>query len=212
MKKKVLAALMVMGTTAALGQAVPVTHAAPGDKAQKLVCDNTKDDPYTGTYASVRVPKGASCYLQDATVEGNVMANHGAVDVWIVDTAVERNIKIRGAERDVKIGSEDCKVDPVAGNNIMVTRSHNVAICWMTVDNNIMVTRNDGRMMLRDNTVGNSIRVTKNLPYAPQPGDGDHVDIDAIRVYRNTAERHIVLRDNSDRPLILKENTPEPRT
>jgi hypothetical protein len=210
MKKTILAALMVMGTTAALTQAAPASHAAPGDKAQKLVCDNTKDDPYTGTYASVRVPKGASCYLQGATVEGNVKALQGAVDVWIVDTEVGRNIHLSKVERDVKIGSEDCKVDPPTGNNIIVTRSHNVAICWMTVDNNIMVTRNDGRMMLRDNTVGNSIRVRKNLPYNPQPGDGEHVQIDAIRVYRNTAERHIVIKDNSDRPVLLKENTPEP--
>lgn len=209
--KKLLAALLVVGTAAALTPA-GAGQAAPDARPKKLVCDNTAAAPYTGTYASVRVPKGASCYLDGATVEGNLKALHGAVDVYVIDTDVQRNLMVKGATRDVIIGPEGCRVDPPVGNNIKVTRSHNVAICFMGVDNNITVSRNDGRMMLRDNTAGNSIRVTKNLAYAPQPGDGEHRQIDAIRIKDNVAERHIVVRDNADRPLIMKRNTPEPRT
>jgi hypothetical protein len=212
MKKRLLAALVVMGTTAALTQTVAGPSQAAPDKPKKLVCDNTPDDPYTGTYKSVRVPKGASCYLDGATVEGNLMALHGAVDVYVINTDVQRNLKVRGATRDVKVGPEDCRFDPPVGNNIMVTRSHNVAICFTTVDNNITVSRNDGRIMLRDNVVNNNIRVTKNLPYNRQPGDGQHPNIATIRMYRNTAGRHITVKDNSDRPLRLLHNPPDPLT
>lgn len=214
MKKKLLAALMVMGTVAALTQALPApaTQAAPPAKARKLVCDNTKRDPYTGTYASVRVPKGASCYLEDALVTGNLKALHGAVDVYVVNTEVRRNLMVRGAERDVVIGPRGCRFDPPVGNNVMVTRSHNVAICFTTAKNNITVSRNDGRIILRDNVAGNSIRVTRNLPYQRKAGDGKHRLIDAIRVRRNEAGRHIVVTRNADRPLLLVDNSPQPRT
>jgi len=211
MKKALLAALVVMGTTAALTQPVPASQAAPGDKPEKLVCDNTKDDPYTGTYKSVTVPEGASCYLEDATVTHNLMARD-AVDVYVVNTEVQRNLKVRGATRDVVIGPKGCKFDPPVGNNVMVTGSHNVAICFTTADNNITVARNDGRIIVRDSVAGNSIRVTRNFAYNAQPGDGEHENIAAIRLRDNVAERHIDVRRNEDRPLILKNNTPEPLT
>ena len=201
---------MVMGTMAApLAVPTAVQAAAPGTK---LVCDNTRDDPYTGTYKSVRVPKGASCYLEGALVYGNVKALHGAQNVVIFDTEVRRNIHLRRVERNVKIGVAGCRYDPPVGNNIKVTRSHNVAICWMTVKNNIMVTRNDGRIMVRNNDVGGNINISNNLAYDRKPGDGHHPNIDAIRLRDNVAGRHIWVRRNSGRPLLEQNNTPAPTT
>jgi hypothetical protein len=208
MKRLLCAALMVVGTMTAAGIAMPLSaQAAPPNR---LVCDNEKNDPYTGTYASVTVPEGASCYLKDAVVRGNVKALHGSGDVYILDTEVRRNIMVRKSRGTVKIGAAGCRVDPPAGNNIKVTRSHNVLICWMTVGNNIAVTRNDGRITLLHNTVGSNIKVSKNLPYDPKPGDGQHQQIDAIRLRHNVAERHIWVTDNADRPVLQVNNTPEP--
>lgn len=208
MKTLLLAALMVMGTMAAPTLTTP-SAAATGTV---LVCDNTEDTPYTGTYSRVTVPAGASCYLKDAVVQGNFKALHGAGDVYIIDTRVDRNIHIKGAQDTVKIGNAGCKLDPIAGNNINVSRSHNVAICEMSVKNNIMVRRNDGRISLFRNRVGRNIEVTNNLRFHHEPGDGQHPRIAAIRLRHNVAGRHIVVKRNPDRGLILVDNTPTPTT
>jgi hypothetical protein len=211
MKKLLCAALMVMGTMAAstLVDPSPVQAAAPGNH---LVCDNHSAHPYTGTYRSVTVPKGASCFLRNAVVTGNVKALHGAVNVYITNTRVDRNIMLRGVTRNVKIGPGRCKIDPIVGNNIKVTRSHNVLICLMNVDNNVTVTRNDGRITLTANTADNNISVNDNLAYHHLAGDGHHRRIAAIRVRHNVAGRHIKVTGNDSRPLILRHNTPTPTT
>jgi hypothetical protein len=210
MNKWLLAALMVVGTMAAPVLATPAAQAAPGTS---LVCDNTADTPYTGTYTSVTVPAGASCYLRNALVTGNFKALHGAGDVFLINTELQRNVHITGATGTVKIGVNGCGFDPLAGNNIVVTDSHNVAICWMTVDNNIMVFRNDGRIRLANNTVGNNIKVTSNLAYNPLPGDGVvHGNAHAIRLENNVAGNHIFVRNNADRPLLEENNAPAPTT
>jgi len=212
MNKWILAALMVMGTLAAPFVATSNVQAAPPEPAV-LQCDNTKDDPANGTYKMVIVKAGASCYLRNAEVLGGVRAVHGAVNVDIINTNVGRNIFIQDATGDVRIGVAGCGFDPTVGNNIKVFDSHNVAICWMTVNNNIMVTGNDGRIQLRDNTAGNNIRVTNNLPLNLLPTDNpNHGNADAIRLFNNVAGNHIFVRDNSGRPLFAADNTPEPRT
>lgn len=212
MFKQLSVALMLVGTMATSVTLNPPAQATAGAAPSALVCDNTRDNPYTGTYSSVRVPKGASCYLRNALVTGNFKALHGARNVFIISTEVQRNIHIRGAERRVKIGTADCRLDPPVGNNIYVTRSHNVAICLMTVGNNIKVTRNDGRITLRGNVVGRSILVTDNLPYDRKPGDGHHRRIAAIRLINNVAGSHIVEKRNPQRGLIARNNSPSPTT
>lgn len=198
---------MVMGTMAAAPFATPSpAQAEPGP----LVCDNNKDHPYTGVYTSVTVPEGASCYLRDAVVWGNFKALHGAGDVFIIDTRVDRNIMVRGAEDKVKIGPAACRIDPIVGNNIKVTRSHNVLVCFMSTGNNITVSRNDGRISLFRNRADNNIRVINNLPYHREPGDGQHERIGAIRLRHNVAGQHIDLQNNADRALIMADNVPEP--
>jgi hypothetical protein len=202
---------MVMGTMTAPVIGTPA-QAQVTSRAAGLVCDNDRAHPYTGTYASVRVPKGASCFLRDAVVRGNVMALHGAVNVSIVGTDVGRNIKLTKVRRNVKIGTAGCRLDPPAGNNIMVTRSHNVLICFMTVGNNIAVKRNDGRISLFHNDVRSNINVSRNLRYDRKPGDGHHRRIAAIRLRHNVAGRHIWVVRNAGRGVIHRDNSPRPIT
>jgi hypothetical protein len=207
MKKTLLAALVVLGTTTAATLVMTSAHAAP-----VLVCDNHRSNPYTGRYDHVVVPAGASCYMDGAVVLGNFKALHGAVDVYLIDTRVDRNIHIIRAKRDVKIGPRHCKYDPHVGNNVIVTRSHNVAICFTRAENNIAVTRNDGRIILRDDHAGQDIRVVDNWKYHHLVGDGHHRLIGAIRLRDNTAGRHIVVRRNHGRTLLMEGNSPTPVT
>lgn len=205
MKKLLLAvpaALLVIGT---LAPAAPAASAALAP--QDLVCDNSAATPYTGTYRRVTVRAGDYCYLRGATVTGGVHACN-AHTVRIIDTAVARNIHITGTTHDVMIGSPGCRYDPQAGNNIMVTNSHNVLICWETVGNNIKVSRNDGRITLHHNRAGNSISVVNNLPFDWQAGDGQHGRMGAIRFRQNTADNHNRVRNNAGRAVIASGNTP----
>ncbi|WP_188111189.1 hypothetical protein, partial [Nocardioides antri] len=74
------------------------------------------------------------------------------------------------------------------------------------------VTRNDGRIILRDNNAGRNIAVNNNLAFNHQPGDGRHHRIGAIRLKRNVAGSHITVLRNANRGLILVDNTPKPIT
>ena len=91
---------------------------------------------------------------------------------------------VDGATKRVSIGSEDCRVDPHVANNIKVTDSQNVSICEMSVDNNMMLTGNTGRIMVRDNTVCQNIRIVRN-------------DLLAIHVMRNSYAMHLVTSPNT---------------
>ncbi|WP_205472259.1 hypothetical protein [Nocardioides sp. SYSU D00038] len=194
-----LAALLVV-----LAHPAPATSAPP---AKNITCDNTASTPLSGTYKNVTVRPGDSCYLLDATVTGNLHARDPHT-VRVIDTEVRRNIMVMGATHDVVIGSRGCAYDPVAGNNIMVKKSHNVVVCWMTVKNNIKLSQNDGRISLFRNTVGRNIQVTNNLAYAPQAGDGQHKRINAIRLRHNRAGGHITVSRNAGRPVIAHHNSP----
>ena len=182
---------------------------SPGSAAADpiFVCDGHYKNR---TFKHVRVPEGATCVLRDSTVTGNFMARNPRT-VKILDTEVRRNTMVRGATRDVVIGNAGCRFDPLAGNNIKVTGSHNVAICWMTVKNNIMVRGNDGRITLMHNDVGRNIDVSRNKAYAPDPADATkHKAPDAIRVKFNEAGGHIRLFKNDRERLIgLKSNSPD---
>ena len=170
----------------------PAHATAPPPSGPNFECNGT----YTGqTFKHVRVPEGATCILRDSTVTGNVMAKSPRT-VKIIDTEVRRNIMVRGATHDVIIGNAGCRFDPLAGNNIKVTNSHNVAICWMTVKNNVTVRGNDGRITLMHNTIGRNIDVSRNDRYDRRPGDEKHKHPGAIRIKHNTAGGHIHLFDN----------------
>ncbi|WP_188111188.1 hypothetical protein, partial [Nocardioides antri] len=97
MLQQLSVALMVIAATATPITLSSTAQAAGEPAPTALICDNTRNDPFTGTYASVTVPEGASCYLRNALVLGNVKALHGSGSVFIINTEVQRNIHIRGS-------------------------------------------------------------------------------------------------------------------
>ncbi|MBA2560159.1 MAG: hypothetical protein H0V07_09790 [Propionibacteriales bacterium] len=182
------------GLLLALGLATPALAA----NVPNLSCDTSVTG---GTYKNVTVKPGDSCTLLGVTVLGNVHARD-AVDVKILDTNVGHNIMVMRAIGDVVIGNRGCAYDPLAGNNLMVKDSHNVAICQMSVDNNLVVTGNDGRIGVFSNRVGNNIMVSRNDAYV---GTSSHGNPDFARVRNNTVAGHIQVFSNA-RQVVLKNN------
>ncbi|HYJ68054.1 MAG TPA: hypothetical protein VEX15_10380 [Nocardioidaceae bacterium] len=158
--------------------------------------------------AKLVVSDGASCTVVNSTIK-SLRALPGSVDVRVIDTEVTRNLMVRGATGTVHIGPKDCRYDPMVGNNVIVRNSHNVLICFTSVDNNIMVRNNDGRITLRDSSAGNNIMVNRNLAYAPNAGDPATLKASKIRLLRLEAGNHIVARDNNaTREVVARDNTP----
>jgi hypothetical protein len=185
--------------------AVPASahaHARPN-----FVCDGTY---VHRTFKHVRVRPGDTCVLIDSTVTGNLMARNPRT-VKVLDTTVAHNLMIRGATDDVVIGNRGCRFDPTVGNNIKVTKSHDVAICWMQVKNNLTVTGNDGRINVSHNDVGRSLSISRNLAYVADSGV-THRSAGAIRVKHNTAGNHIRLFANDPSRTFrgLATNSPSP--
>ena len=175
----------------------PATGAAP---AKNLACDGT----YTGvTVKNVRVKPGDSCVLVDSTVTGNIQARQ-AVDVKVIDTDVAHNINVMGATGTVFIGHKGCRYDPSAGNNINVQKSHNVLICQMKVDNNIMVTGSDGRITVRNSSAGNNVSVSRNLAFVADAGTVGHAHADWIRLIHVSAANHVFTRGNDPSRTVVK--------
>lgn len=150
----------------------------------------------------VVVQEGADCTIINSRVK-SVQAINTARDVNIWDTKVKRGVHVMGATGTVHIGVKKCNYDPPVGNNVKVTKSHNVLICYVTAKNNIMVNDNDGRVTVRDSVAGNNIMVNRNRPYVSD-GNETHRNPGAIRILRNRAGNHITARKNSDRDVIVK--------
>lgn len=163
---------------------------------QNLICDGSYSG---GTYRNVTVKSGDSCTLTDVTVTGGVHAKKGAVNVSLRDTNVGHNIQVNGATGNVFIGNKTgCKYDPVVGNNVHVTNSHNVLICYVTADNNIMVTRNDGKVTVRDSVAGNNLMVSHNKPFVSDGGKPDHAHVDYVRILESKYDNNF-MHSNPDR-------------
>jgi hypothetical protein len=188
---------------------------ASADAAETIVCDNTAATALTGTLdGTVVVPKGANCFIEDATITGAFRAIHSPGVVSLIDTHVlaKGGIFVKGATRRVTIGSDGCRVDPFAGRNLKVFDSNNVAICEMGIRNNLMVKRSTGRVMVRDNHACNNLMVTDNVVRGLRVFDNRFTR--NLMIERNTVERKTDVRDNVDtgesvnqcRATILEEN------
>jgi hypothetical protein len=195
-------------TATSSSRAVTSSDAKAATTGRPIQCDgvlNLGDAPK----AKLVVASGASCTVVDSTIK-SLRARPGAVDVKVIDTEVTRNLMVRGATGTVHIGPAGCRYDPMVGNNVIVRNSHNVLICFTSVDNNIMVRNNDGRITVRDSSAGNNIMVNRNLAYVADPGGPTHVRAGAIRLLRLQADNHIVARGNdATREVVARSNTPE---
>jgi len=163
------------------------SSAGSAGAVETIVCDNTADTALTGTLeGTVAVPEGADCFIQDATITGAFRAIHSPGVVSLINTHVLAmgGIFVKGATVSVTIGSEGCVVDPYAGRNLKVFDSNNVAICEMGIRNNLLVKRNTGRLMVRDNYACNNLMVTDNV-------------VLGLRVFDNRYTRNLMIERNT---------------
>jgi len=201
----------MLKSLAAMGAAISVLGFMPAAQSATQG-HNVKSCNTTlhGTVHNVTVQAGDTCIIPaDVTVTGGVHAKQGAANL-IVQADVAHNIQAKGVTGLVQIGPPNCRFDPLVGNNIHVFKSHHVLICQATVDNNIMVTGNDGQISILDSTAGNNIMVNRNLPMTGPPLTG-HRHPEWIRVFRSTAgnhihefhnQRHVENRQDSPAPVI----------
>ncbi len=165
---------------------------------ENYVCDTTVD--HATFEGNVVVPDGATCVITNSTIEGNVRT-WGAGEpemVRLIDTDVRHNIHLRNVTGRVTIGASGCRIDPEVGNNLMVRNSNNVAICEMSIANNLVLRNNTGRLMARDNLVCNNIRIVRN-------------DLVGLRVLRNRYVVNFTVSSNTvDRTNRVEGNAEEP--
>ena len=154
------------------------------------------DGEFSGmTFRNVRINDGATCIITNSTITGNVQGFGGHL-VRIIDTDITGNgVNIRDVTGSVTIGSEDCRVDPFVNNDLIVTGSNNVAICDMSIENNLILRDNTGRLMARDNTACNNIRVVDNT-------------LRALRIRRNVYTVNFEESGNTEENVkVVKHNT-----
>ncbi len=153
---------IIFSVLASLGVLLGLSVAPASAEAQpkNFTCNN--DVLVEGTFRNVFVAEGADCTVgPDVTITRNFFAlkSPGVINV---NTDIGRNFMVANATGSVTFGPEGCKVDPHVGNNLMIRNSANVAVCFATVDNNIVLSGNTGRLMLRDSVACNNIRVVNN--------------------------------------------------
>lgn len=177
---------------------IPVAVAVPAQAAPAVDCTGT----LTGSYQAINVPDGASCFLDGATVKRNVKIGIGsslrtdeasiggnvmgdkAKTVLIIDTPVYGQIHLTRTKGQITIGVEGCRTDPIADGNINLQRNYGpIAICQMTVKNNIILHNNRNRIGVFENRVGNNIQLIGNTGRA-------------IRVWDNTMDNNLLVKNN----------------
>ncbi|MDX6325180.1 MAG: hypothetical protein QOK15_1534 [Nocardioidaceae bacterium] len=190
---------MALGATLLLAASL-TSFAGSASATQSITCNNHEATALTGVLdGSVDVPEGASCWIKDATITGDFTAIHSPRTVSLINTNVMSagGIFVNGSTGRVIIGSEGCRVDPYAGRNIKVFDSHSVAICQMTIRNNLMVKgTTGGRIMVRDNLACNNIMVTDSDVLAVRVLNNRFTP--NLMVDRNTASLASVVKGNVD--------------
>lgn len=200
----------IYGLVAAVVMFFALLSAAPAYAGNpNVTCQTGVAITDTSGRLHVTVPAGVSCVLRGANVF-SLKNEKGAKDVYVYDTTVKHNIHLRDVTRNVVIGTEGCKYDPPVGNNVQVTDSHNVLICFTHADNNIKVMRNDGKITVSHSQADHAnIMVQNNLAYRPLPGDNTgHKRPGWIRVFGCTAKEHITIKNNHGRHVHAWANTP----
>ena len=194
--KRLLSVLLAL---AMLTAGAVLAFAGSASAVETIECDNTAATPLTGLLdGAVVVPEGADCYIEDATITGAFRAIHSPGVVSVINTHVlsQGGIFVKGATESVTIGAEGCEVDPYAGRNLKVFDSNNVAICEMSVRNNLMVKRSTGRVMVRDNIACNNLKVTDNNVLGLRVRDNGYTRNKMIA--RNTVANRTIIENNFD--------------
>jgi hypothetical protein len=167
--------------------------AAPAQAASNLNCNGTYNG---GTFRNVVIRDGATCVIKNARVTGNVTTVGAPRLVRIIDTELGGNVHIRNVTRSVIIGAAGCRVDPPVANNVVVEKSHNVAVCQLSVDNNLILRNNTGRINARFNIVCGNIRVVDNHLFALRVRR--NVYAGDLTVARNTVQQQRRVSGNAE--------------
>jgi hypothetical protein len=225
-KKMNSAAFFVAVLAASLAATSPASAVTPADAPTE--CTGTFGAESVGRLV---VPDGATCRLEgttvngsvdlgagsslmatDATIGGNVTATDGPHRVRLIDTDVRLNIMVSGATGAIVIGAAGCQVDPVTGNNVMLTgNSGTIAICQMAIGANLKLSDNTGRIGVYSNQVGNNLMADGNSGDVTRFRDnvvgvsgGGNISID------DNNSQVIVKRNHAGGHLACSGNTPDP--
>jgi hypothetical protein len=134
------------------------------------------------TVDQVVVPDGAFCRLEGTTVNqnviigvgsnlgtlnaqvgGNIQGTNGPRGVRILETDVQGNIQLKKATHPIVIGHAGCTIDPYVGGNIQLAENRGgIGICEMTIEEDLQLTKNTGRIMVRNNDVGENMQIADN--------------------------------------------------
>jgi hypothetical protein len=149
---------------------------------------------YGGTYHGIEVPDGATCAMLGVNVTHSVrvgagsrliitdseigqhIMGQGARSVRVIDTNVYGQIHLWETTHSITIGTDGCAVDPIADGNIHLHANlGTIAICQMTIRNNLLLQNNKNRIGVYENRVGNNIQLSGNS------GPGIQVRLNTVR-------------------------------
>lgn len=172
----------------------------PPDGAEPIEVDTDEDynctATVTGNLANVFVPTGATCSLQEATVDGNVLAREGS-QLYVSETQVAGNIDgVEAAVVHVEGGS--------LGGNIQIADGSSAGEVGASVTGGTVVTAGNiqilkmntgtiriadvrveqGNIQVEENVVSSSLELVRN--YVGQN----------LQVFKNTGSGSKVVRDN----------------
>jgi hypothetical protein len=163
----------------------------------------------SGTFANVFVPAGATCTLQNSTVNGNVLAREDA-RLYVSDTRVAGNIdgvearvvQVQGGSLGGSIqiadGSSPDELGAAVYGGTVLTQGNIQIIKMNTGSIRIEDVRLEkGNIKVEDNATGSSLEIVRN--YVAQN----------IQVFKNRGSGPKAVRDNRVLQIVqCKENTP----
>ena len=162
----------------------------------------------TGNFANVFVPTGATCNLQDATVDGNVLAREGS-QLYVSETQVAGNIDgVEAAVVHVEGGSLDGNIQIADGSSAGEVGASVTGGTVLTAENIQVLKMNTGTIRITDARVeqGN-IQVDENVVSSSLDVVRNYVGQD-LQVFKNTGNGAKVVRDNEVLQIVqCKENT-----
>jgi hypothetical protein len=132
----------------------------------------------------VQVRENGNCTLVNVYVNGSVNAE-GAYNLTMGGSEVVGNVNADNMTGSLLIGSNDndCSADPRVGGSVWARHSHNVILCHLQVCHSVVLTHDDGRMMVRDST-GRRLVVRHNDTFV-KDGDPQHKALAGIRLFQD---------------------------
>lgn len=145
--------ILFLGIVAALLFAVPAAVGASGASTATTYCTGTT---VPGTVIVGNVQAGPGCFLQLATVEGNVtVLQGGSLDTF--SSAIDGNVTSKNATRvDISLFTD------VHGNVVIEGSSESAGLGRANIDGNVVLVGNAGLIGMSLVGVGGNLQVTNN--------------------------------------------------